>query len=130
MSTAATWHRRFGRNLKYNARPLAILAPMAPVRFVYDMADTEGDPLSAAQLSPPAVSDGRLRDICSNTVFNGAFHGIAVREAPRERPPGPGTGPGFTVSITKRPVAKSGTIRPKPLKSGSSGRSRASCGWR
>ena len=90
VSTAATWHRRFGRKLKYNARPLAILAPMAPIRFVYDLADTEGGPLSAAQLNPPAVSGGRLGDICNNTVFNGAFHGIAVREAPRERSPGPG----------------------------------------
>lgn len=38
-----------GRKIKPGARPLVILAPMHPVLFVFDVADTEGKPL------PPAV---------------------------------------------------------------------------
>jgi hypothetical protein len=93
VATAATWHRRFERNLKASARPLAILAPMAPVRFVYDLADTEGPPLPASRLNPPAVGGARLQDIYEHSVFNAAFHGIAVREIPKGLPPGPGVIP-------------------------------------
>lgn len=93
VATAATWYRRFGRKLAYNARPLAILAPMAPVRFVYDLADTEGGPLTAAQLKPPAAAGRGLEEIYSNTVFNCAHHAIAVRDAAREQSPGPGVIP-------------------------------------
>lgn len=93
VATATTWYRRFGRKLKYTACPLAILAPMAPVRFVYDLADTEGGPLTAAQLNPPAVTGRRLGDIYSSTIFNSTHHAIAVMEAARERPPGPGVIP-------------------------------------
>lgn len=39
------WIKRFERRIKENARPLVILHPFAPVKFVYDMADTEGEPL-------------------------------------------------------------------------------------
>ena len=93
MATAATWYRRFGRKLTYTARPLAILAPMAPVRFVYDVADTAGGQLSAGQLRPQAVSGGRLHEIQVGTVKNGSLHGIAVRETDRGQGPGPGTIP-------------------------------------
>ncbi len=93
VATAAAWQRDFQRRLKQAARPLAILAPMAPVRFVYDLADTEGGPLAAGQFAPAAVAAGRLRDLADRTVFNAAFHGIAVREIPGERPPGPGVVP-------------------------------------
>ena len=39
------WHRRFGREVKEGARPFVILWPFGPVAFVYDVDDTEGDPL-------------------------------------------------------------------------------------
>lgn len=39
------WLTRFNRTVKYQARPLLILWPFAPVALVYDVADTEGDPL-------------------------------------------------------------------------------------
>lgn len=93
VATAATWQRRFGRSLKYSARPLAILAPMAPVRFVYDLSDTDGGPLSAQQLDPQPASAARLRETHADTVFNAGLHGIAVRESDRSQRPGPGTRP-------------------------------------
>jgi len=36
---------RFGRALKEDARPMLILAPMHPVMLVYDLDQTEGEPL-------------------------------------------------------------------------------------
>lgn len=39
------WLERFNRTVKDGARPLLILWPFGPVALVYDLADTEGDPL-------------------------------------------------------------------------------------
>jgi hypothetical protein len=37
VATAKTWSRKFRRQPRFDARPLLILAPMGPVRFVFDM---------------------------------------------------------------------------------------------
>ncbi len=39
------WGERFNRTVKDGARPLLILWPFGPVALVYDVADTQGDPL-------------------------------------------------------------------------------------
>ena len=39
------WHNKFNRTIKEGARPLLILWAFAPVAFVYDVADTDGDKL-------------------------------------------------------------------------------------
>lgn len=39
------WFERFNRTVKDGARPLLILWPFGPVVLVYDVADTEGEPL-------------------------------------------------------------------------------------
>jgi len=39
------WQVKFNRNVKEGARPLVILWPFAPVVFVYDVDDTEGEEL-------------------------------------------------------------------------------------
>ncbi len=44
-ATEADWRTRFNRNLKDDARPMLILAPMHPVMLVYDLDETEGPPL-------------------------------------------------------------------------------------
>jgi hypothetical protein len=41
------WRERLNRTVKEGARPLVILWPFGPVAFVYDIEDTEGDPLPA-----------------------------------------------------------------------------------
>ena len=46
VATAGAWERRYGRKLKPEARPMMILAPMAPVLFVFDVGDTHGPPLA------------------------------------------------------------------------------------
>lgn len=44
-TSAPDWRERFGRTPKQGARPLLILWPFGPVAFVYDVLDTEGEPL-------------------------------------------------------------------------------------
>lgn len=44
-ATAKDWWDRFKRDLKEDARPMLILAPMHPVMLVYDIDQTEGDEL-------------------------------------------------------------------------------------
>jgi hypothetical protein len=41
------WQIRLNRTVKEGARPLVILWPFGPVAFMYDVEDTEGDPLPA-----------------------------------------------------------------------------------
>jgi IrrE N-terminal-like domain len=44
-ASARDWRERFGRMPKEGARPLLILWPFGPVALVYDVIDTEGEPL-------------------------------------------------------------------------------------
>lgn len=44
-ATEKDWEQRFGRNLKEDARPMMILAPMHPVLMVYELDQTEGPDL-------------------------------------------------------------------------------------
>lgn len=53
VATARAWITRHGRRIRPGARPIAILAPMSPVVFVFDVADTVGPPPSPA--GPPSV---------------------------------------------------------------------------
>ena len=49
------WWQRFRRRPKRYARPLLILRNFGPVEFVYDVLDTEGDPLPEAAFSFPTT---------------------------------------------------------------------------
>ena len=80
VATARSWARDYGRRLKFKARPLVILAPMGPVRFVYDLKDTEGDPVIAAQLTSHPAPARLPVSVYENTIHNCALHGIAVHE--------------------------------------------------
>jgi hypothetical protein len=44
-ATIRDWWKKFHREPKRDARPLLILRPFGPVDFVYDIQETEGDPL-------------------------------------------------------------------------------------
>jgi hypothetical protein len=80
VATAKTWRRTFGRQPRSDARPLMILAPMGPVRFVFDVSETEGDPLPPGMLKPTKPKPTQLVKIFDNTVFNCTIQGIAVVE--------------------------------------------------
>lgn len=80
VATAKTWFRKFKRRPRFDARPLVILAPMGPIRFVFDINDTEGYPVPAAMLQPARPKSAQLTKIFDNTVFNGTIQGISVVE--------------------------------------------------
>lgn len=78
VATASRWKRKFQRKVKRDARPLVILAPMCPVLFVYDLMDTEGEPVPDDILRPFRTTgrlDGRIR---FHTMENCAAKGIRL----------------------------------------------------
>lgn len=80
VATARTWARKYQRRLLPEARPMAILAPMSPVLFVYDIRDTEGPPLAPNSLSPTDPG-GRPPRLLDTARHNCGIQRIAVREA-------------------------------------------------
>ena len=55
-----------GRKVRPGARPLVILAPMHPVLFVFDVADTDGEPLSPAikrKIEDPFGVEGTVKPL-------------------------------------------------------------------
>ena len=80
VATARTWAQRFKRQPGINARPLAILAPMAPIRFVFDISDTDGPPVPSDLLTSVEFKNHLPETIYSNTQHNSALQGVTVRE--------------------------------------------------
>ncbi len=80
VATARTWAKKFRRRPGQNARPLAILAPMAPIRFVFDIRDTEGSPIPLGLLKSVESGSQLSGKVYSNTQQNCSLQGIAVCE--------------------------------------------------
>ncbi len=80
VATARTWAKKFKRRPGQNARPLVILAPMAPIRFVFDIRDTEGPSLPPDFLKPVESAHQLSSKVYMNTQLNCSHHGIAVCE--------------------------------------------------
>ncbi len=80
VATARSWKQKCGRQPKIDASPIVILAPMAPIIFVFDIQDTEGPPVPASLLQPRKIPSQQLEKIYSNTRHNCGVHGIAVFE--------------------------------------------------
>ena len=80
VATARGWQQKFDRRPKFDARPILILAPMAPILFVFDVQDTEGSPVPSRLLEPRGIQPQLLDKIYSNTRHNCTVHGIAVHE--------------------------------------------------
>ena len=80
VATARGWQQKFGRRPKFDARPIVILAPMAPILFVFDIQDTEGPAVPSTLLQPRGTQPQLLNKIYTNTRHNCAVHGIAVHE--------------------------------------------------
>ena len=86
VATARTWARKFNRHLKMSVNPLVILAPMAPVRFLFDIKDTEGDFVSPELLIPYTIKKKFSGRVYDSTVHNCLIQGIIVRELVLEDP--------------------------------------------
>jgi len=80
VATARTWNRKFKRRPKINARPMVILAPMGPVRFIFDIKDTEGIPVDDRLLEVTRPMAKHLGKVYANTLFNCSLHAITVYE--------------------------------------------------
>ncbi len=80
VATARTWTKKFRRRPGQNARPLVILAPMAPIRFVFDIRDTEGSPIPSGLLKSVDIGSQLSGKIYSNTQQNCSLQGITVCE--------------------------------------------------
>ena len=80
VATARTWAKKFRRQIRENARPLVILAPMAPIRFVFDIRNTEGSPIPSDLLKSVETGNQLTAKVYSNTWQNCSLQGIAVCE--------------------------------------------------
>ena len=80
VATARTWAQKHNRQPRGDAKPLIILAPMAPILFLFDIQDTEGAPLPSNLLQPREVDDQQLGKFYTTTLHNAAVHSIAVYE--------------------------------------------------
>ncbi|MGD8766082.1 MAG: ImmA/IrrE family metallo-endopeptidase [Desulfobacteraceae bacterium] len=85
VATARTWNRKFRRRPKIDARPMMILAPMGPIRFVFDVKDTEGHPVAEGLLASPIAKPKHFSKIYENTIFNCTIQGISVYETSLEQ---------------------------------------------
>ena len=84
VATAGTWLKVFNRKPIRGARPLIILAPMSPVVFVFDIADTEGNPVQVGYLKTAEAKSAWDNKVYQHTVANSAHHGIEIREIPQQ----------------------------------------------
>ena len=84
VATARSWLQKFRRTPKFDARPIIILAPMAPILFVFDIQDTEGPPVPDTLLRTGAKQNQLPGKFFSNTCHNCSIHGIAVHEPSRD----------------------------------------------
>jgi hypothetical protein len=80
VATARTWAQKHKRHPAGDAKPLVILAPMAPILFLFDIQDTEGAPIPSSLLRPREIDDHRLGKFYTTTLHNAALHGISVHE--------------------------------------------------
>lgn len=80
VATARTWAKKYNRQPKRDPKPLVILAPMAPILFLFDIQDTEGSPVPSTLLRPHEIDDQQLGKFYTTTLHNAAVHGISVYE--------------------------------------------------
>jgi len=78
VATPWQWRERFGRRIKDGARPLVILVPFGPVEFVYDINDTEGDPVPEKMLEPLKATGQVSNSVWRHTVQNCARDHVRV----------------------------------------------------
>lgn len=82
VASASTWLSEFNRRIKPEARPLVILWPFGPVKFVFDVSDTEGDEPFPEVLLNPFRPKGTVPKYClDNLIESMKGDGIFYAEA-------------------------------------------------
>jgi hypothetical protein len=80
VANAGQWRARFNRRIKEGARPLIILIPFGPVDYVYDVDDTEGDPLPREITDPFNATGSVSTAVWQTTITNCARDLVYVVE--------------------------------------------------
>ena len=80
-ATSYQW-QRLGRTIKDGARPYVILAPFSPVLFVFDVTDTEGDPLPEHLINPFKTKGNLALNVWAKTLDNLYRDAILLKEYP------------------------------------------------
>lgn len=78
VAPAHRWLYEYGRKIKPGARPLVILQPMGPVMFVFDVSDTEGEPLPPEIEKPFDVRSGKAVARLLKTIENSKRDGVSI----------------------------------------------------
>src|SRR5260370_41030225 len=80
--TCVRWLRAYHREIKIGARPIAILQPMGPILFVFDVSDTaplaNARPLPVAVEAPFRVRSGKVGRQLALTIENARRDGVRV----------------------------------------------------
>lgn len=97
VASAGEWRQLFNRTVKAGARPLVILQPFGPVRFVFELGDTEGpDPFPEELLRPFRTAGVLPASVFRLLLKNLPRDGIALHEADH------GTGSAGRIEVAKR----------------------------
>lgn len=75
VATAWDWRDKYGRQLKFNAKPLIILWPFGPVNFVFDIGDTEPGP-DAKEIPEVAVNPFQPSGELCGEVWSNIHHNL------------------------------------------------------
>ncbi len=73
------WLRDYRRIIISGARPLIIPQPMGPAMFVFDVSETEGDPLPPEIEKPFEVRSGEIKGQLEKTIENSQRDGIIIK---------------------------------------------------
>lgn len=78
VASPSRWLKQYGRRIRPGAQALVILRTMGPVMFVFDVSDTEGDPLPPRVENPFAVRCGQVGGELERTIQNACRDGIRI----------------------------------------------------
>lgn len=78
--TAEDWRRHFKRFVNLGARPLIIMRTFGPISFVFDISDTEGDPVPDSVLHPFRTKGAVTKQMMNALTHNMLGEGIRFSE--------------------------------------------------
>lgn len=82
VASASEWREQFNRTIKPGARPLVILWPFAPMRFVFELEDTDGkDPFPEALLKPFQTNGTLAKPALHRLIRNLPRDGVSYHES-------------------------------------------------
>ena len=110
VASRSVWAREFHRHVLPGARPLIILRPFGPVDLVYDIADTDGQPVPEGALAPFRI-DGPITEEGLT-----AFTSLLPKAGVLYREEAVGSQLAGTVEPIDPPLTREGARRSVPLR--------------